>query len=440
MLDDTIYALSSGSGICAISLIRVSGNKVLHVIDKCFHKSDINPRHSYYATLYDLDNNPLDDVVFVYFKGPNSYTGEDLLEISCHGSPLIRQNIYLLLEKLGLRMANRGEFSQRAVMNNKMSLTQVEGVNDMIYGRTNNAIALGYKASHGQIDDILQPLYDQALQVDAHINVNIDFPEYDDIEVLTNEKILPIVNQLQIQLNKLIEVSKRTINILSGIKVAIVGKPNVGKSSLLNALLHENKAIVTDIEGTTRDIVEGEIVIDDLYIKLLDTAGIRESDSIVEKIGIDKSLQAIDDADCIIMVVSQALGIDDKDQYIMDKCKDKPLIIVNNKTDLIESDKYINISAANNDIDNLINALKDMYAYDLSTINDPTLTNARQLNAALSAYDSLLLVKQQLIEGLTLDLVDVELQNFISLLKEIGGQSYSETVLDRIFSSFCVGK
>lgn len=440
MFEDTIYALSSGNGICAISLIRISGDLVPMLLGQLFTKdhSSIEPNRAQFAHLKD-DNGIVDDVVFTYFKAPKTYTGEDLLEISCHGSPLIRQRIYVALQHLGCRLARNGEFSQRAVLNGKMSLSQAEGVNDMIHAKSQSALTMGYNAAQGSILRLIKPLYDQALQLQAHINVNIDYPEYEDIVQLTQETIEPQLIDLKDQLTHLIDVSKRNVNIVSGLKTVIVGKPNVGKSSLLNALLNENKAIVSDIAGTTRDVVEGDIMIDDLYLKLLDTAGIHESDAMIESLGIEKSKELIEQAQCVIMVVSKADGYDANDEAIFELIKDKDAIVVNNKKECAIDNRYINISAATNDIQPLIDAIK--HKYETGSIQyDQTLTNARQIDAASKALDSVTLMIDQCHNFIDIDLIELEMQNFVECLKDIGGQAIQEDLLDRIFSSFCVGK
>lgn len=440
MFNDTIYALSSGSGICAISLIRCSGDLCGHVLANLFSKdlSNCMPRKAYYAHAKD-DNGYIDDVVVTYFKGPNSYTGEDLLEISTHGSPLIRQRLYIALEQLGLRLARNGEFSQRAVLNGKMSLAQAEGVNDLIHAKSNTAYQVAYQAANGSIARIVEPIFDQALQLQAHINVNIDYPEYEDIEQLTQETILPQLIQLKQQLSDLIAISNRCLHIVQGVKTVIVGKPNVGKSSLLNALLNENKAIVTDIAGTTRDVVEGEIMVGDLYLKLLDTAGIREGGSMIEQMGIDKSKALIEQAQCVIMVVSKANGYDSDDTIIYDLVKDKDAIIVNNKCEQANDERLLNISAANGLIDPLLTAIKSKFEVG-GFAYDATLTNARQIGAASNALRSIELMINQCHAFEPIDLIELEMQNFVFSLKEIGGEAVQEDLLDRIFSSFCVGK
>lgn len=440
MFNDTIYALSSGSGICAISLIRCSGNLVPLLLEKLFTKdlSNVQPRKAIYAHAKD-EQGIIDDVVVTYFKAPATYTGEDLLEISTHGSPLIRQRLYVALQHLGLRLARNGEFSQRSVLNGKMTLAQAEGVNDMIHAKSNTAYQIAYQAANGSIARIVAPIYDAALQLQAHINVNIDYPEYEDIEQLTQSTILPQLIQLQSQLNQLIQVSNRCLNIVQGVKTVIVGKPNVGKSSLLNALLNENKAIVTDIAGTTRDVVEGEIMIGDLYLKLLDTAGIREGGSMIEQMGIEKSKELIEQAQCVIMVVAKANGYDNDDEIIYNLVKDKQAIIVNNKCEQVTDDRLLNISAATNHIQPLIHAIEDKFAnFDFDY--DATLTNARQISAANNALESLNIMIDQCNALVPIDLIELEMQNFVFSLKEIGGEAIQEDLLDRIFASFCVGK
>lgn len=441
MFDDTIYALSSGSGICAISLIRLSGPLVKTILKDGFTK-DLKDIAARVATMAHplLDGVIIDDVLITYFPGPNSYTGEDVLEISCHGSPLIRSKLYLWAQHHGARLARHGEFSQRAVLNGKMSLSQAEGINDMIHARNPSGLTIAYHSAHGSVDALVEPLYQKALLIQAHLNVNIDYPEYEDIEQLSHKTLLPMVESLHKQLNQLIITSNRVIPLMHGIKTAIVGKPNVGKSSLLNALLNEDKAIVSDIAGTTRDVVEGDIMVGSVQLHLLDTAGIREGAGTIESLGIEKSRALIDSSDLVIAVVAKADGITSDDQLILDLVKDHDPIIVNNKSELSASEDYINISAEHNHIEPLIQAIEQRFDTVDATMYDQTLTNTRQLALAAKANRLLVETIDGLNQEIPLDLIEINLGEIIALLAEIMGRSYSEDLLDTIFKNFCVGK
>ena len=441
MFDDTIYALSSGSGICAISLIRLSGDKVKTILKDGFTKdfSLITPRMAVMAHPV-LDGSTIDDVLITYFAAPNSYTGEDVLEISCHGSPLIRSKLYLWAQKHGARLARNGEFSERAVLNGKMSLSQAEGINDMIHAKNTSGLTIAYHSAHGSVDSLVEPLYEKALLIQAHLNVNIDYPEYEDIQQLSHDTLMPLVASLQQDIFRLIDVSSRVMPILSGINTAIVGKPNVGKSSLLNALLNEDKAIVSDIAGTTRDVVEGDIMVGSLPLHLLDTAGIREGAGTIEALGIEKSRALIASSDLVIALVCEADGLTSDDQLILDLVKDHDPIIVNNKAELKSSDTYINISAENNAIEPLVQAIQARFDTVDATLYDQTLTNTRQLSLAKQASDLLSETMHQLQMEEPLDLIEINLGEIIRLLAEIMGRNYSEDLLDTIFKNFCVGK
>ena len=441
MFDDTIYALSSGSGICAISLIRLSGPLVLSLLKDGFTKdlSMVQPRYATLAHPFCHDE-VIDDVVITYFKAPHSYTGEDLLEISCHGSPLIRAKIFMWAQAHGCRLARHGEFSERAVLNGKMTLSQAEGINDMIHARNASGLSIAYKSAHGSVQRLVEPLYEKALLIQAHLNVNIDYPEYEDIEQLNHQTLLPLVNDLTNALSNLISISNRVMPIMQGINTVIVGKPNVGKSSLLNALLHEDKAIVSDIAGTTRDVVEGDIMVGSLPLHLLDTAGIREGAGTIESLGIEKSRELIDKADLVIMMIAQADGYDENDAIIMDLVKNHDPLLVNNKAEIQSKAGWINISASLDHIDPLIEAIHDRFDTIDATLYDQTLTNTRQLDLAQRAYDGLVEIKAQLNDQLPLDLVELNLGEVIDHLANIMGRSYSEDLLDTIFANFCVGK
>lgn len=441
MFDDTIYALSSGSGICAISLIRLSGDRVQTILKDGFTKdlSLIPPRMAVMAHPV-LDGSTIDDVLITYFAAPNSYTGEDVLEISCHGSPLIRSKLYLWAQHHGGRLARNGEFSERAVLNGKMSLSQAEGINDMIHAKNASGLTIAYHSAHGSVDSLVEPLYEKALLIQAHLNVNIDYPEYEDIQQLSHDTLMPLVTSLHQDIVRLIDVSTRVMPIVSGINTAIVGKPNVGKSSLLNALLNEDKAIVSDIAGTTRDVVEGDIMVGSLPLHLLDTAGIREGAGTIEALGIEKSRALIASSDLVIALVCEADGLTSDDLLILDLVKDHDPIIVNNKAELKSSDTYINISAENNAIEPLVQAIQARFDTVDATLYDQTLTNTRQLSLAKQANDLLIETLQQLQMEEPLDLIEINLGEIIRLLAEIMGRNYSEDLLDTIFNNFCVGK
>ena len=441
MFDDTIYALSSGSGICAISLIRLSGPLVKTILKDGFTKDlrCITPRVATMAHPI-LDGQTIDDVLITYFPYPNSYTGEDVLEINCHGSPLIRSKLYLWAQQHGCRLARNGEFSQRAVINGKLSLSQAEGINDMIHAKNNSGLTIAYHSAHGSVDALVQPLYEKALLIQAHLNVNIDYPEYEDIQQLSHETLKPMVSSLHDTLIKLIHTSLRVMPLMQGINTVIVGKPNVGKSSLLNALLNEDKAIVSDIAGTTRDVVEGDIMVGSLQLHLLDTAGIREGAGTIESLGIEKSRALINKSDLVIVVLCEADGINQDDTMILDLVKDHDPIIVNNKAELKSSDIYINISAQQYQIDPLIHAIENRFDTVDATMYDQTLTNTRQLALAQQADALLVETIAALDEKIPLDLIEINLGQIITNLSEIMGRNYSDDLLDTIFKNFCVGK
>ena len=337
-------------------------------------------------------------------------------------------------------MARPGEFTERAFLNGKMDLAQAEAVNDLILASN----ALNARASvhslKGSITKLLAPLEEELTQIIAHIEVNIDYPEYDDVEVLTDEKILPMVRKWIKDIEKIIHEANTSVNIREGIKTVIVGKPNVGKSSLLNALLEEDKAIVTDIAGTTRDLVEGIVSVGGIPLRLIDTAGIHESKDKVEQIGIERSLKAMDEAELIIVVLDDSKELNEEDLEILEKTKDRNRIVVYNKKDLGEQSEGIHISASKLEIDELKEAIVKKYEEDLEIAQSDTLHNERQIGLALQAKEAMVEAKDALEAGYALDLVTIDLQKCWNALKEITGKVGREDLLDEIFSRFCLGK
>ena len=441
MFQDTIAAIATGDTMSAISVIRISGEDALAIAGKLMKRdfSDVRGYTLKYGTVYDKDE-PADEVLVSFFRTPRSYTGEDIVEINCHGGVYLTRKILRLVYGAGARPARPGEFTQRAFLNGKMDLSQAEGINDLIFARDEVNARSALHSLKGSVRDILEPLREELVQIIANIEVNIDYPEYEDVHVLTEQEIMPAVRKWQSDLHSLIQQAQDAVFIREGIDTVILGRPNVGKSSLLNALLEEDKAIVTDIAGTTRDIVEGTIRLDGVTLNLIDTAGIHETDDIVEKIGIERSLQALEKAELAIVVLDGSMELTDSDKDLLERTKDKTRIIVYNKKDLKEIPDAVSISAANKDVDALRKKILEIYDTQIIHARQDTLNNERQIGLALQAEEAMQDAQNALEEGMELDLVTIDLQRCYDALMEITGEYTKEGLLDEIFSRFCLGK
>ena len=438
---ETIIALATPPMKSALSVIRLSGDDVLDVVSKCCSKDlrNIKERTILYASIVDKEEK-IDDVILLVYKAPKSFTGEDSVEIISHGSPLIAKQIIEICMKNGARMATNGEFSSRAFMHNKIDLVQAEAINDVINATTKEAKNLNLLSLDGKTSALLIPIKTKLADLISLIEVNIDYPEYEDIEVANKEKVVDYATDLINRIDLLISDGEKAQIINEGVKVAIVGKPNVGKSSLLNAFLGEDRAIVTDIAGTTRDVVEGSANIDGVVLHLYDTAGIRESADKIESIGIEKSKKTIKDADVVIVVLDGSNEIDEEDQQILEYTKEYHPIVVYNKADLSSKDDRLSISALNNDIEPLVKRIKEVIGLDEKTFSKPALNNTRQIGLLRKAKESLLKAKQDAERNLTIDLVSVSLLEAYTAILEILGEANQLDLAREIFSRFCVGK
>jgi len=441
-LNDTIVALASGAVKSAISLIRVSGSDSFNLVDQIFtNKKEKEHQHIYYGYIVDGDEK-VDEVMAFYYKGPKSFTAEDMVEITCHGSMYIVSKILELLVSKGARMATPGEFSKRAFLFNRIDLVNAEAINDLINATSAQAAKLALSGLNGKTSEYVYKLSDKLLDVISQIEVNIDYPEYDDIEQLRYDTVLPSINEFLFDLDNVIKDTKKGQQIKNGINTVIVGKPNVGKSSLLNAMLHEDKAIVTDIAGTTRDLVEGHIDFEGLTLNLIDTAGIHHSDDFIENIGIEKSLKSLEKAELVLLILDGSKKLDEEDNKLLEITKDYPRIIVINKSDLGETIKVENacyVSSKNNDLKELELKLKEMFK-DLVYNNEPLLFNARQLGLLNEAKNHLLDAKAQATKGQVIDIISIDLKEAYQSILEILGKTNKDDLLDNIFSKFCLGK
>lgn len=441
MMNDTIAAIATANATGAVSIIRISGEEAILIASELINK-DLSKKEGYTITFGTVqeDNEVVDEVLVSIFRAPKSYTGEDVVEIGCHGGLFITRKILSLCLGKGARLARRGEFTERAFLNGKMDLSQAEGVNDLINATDEVNAKSAMHSLKGSVSKILKPLEEDLTQIISNIEVNIDYPEYDDVHQLTEDEILPKAKAWLNDIQKLIDEAKKAVNIRERIDTVILGRPNVGKSSLLNALLEEDKAIVTDIAGTTRDIVEGTVRLDGITLNLIDTAGIHESNDIVEKIGIDKSLQALEKAELVIVVIDGSEALTDEDHKLLEMTKNKNRIVVYNKNDKAIQHDGISISAINGDVEALTNAIKEKYEKELYLASSDTLNNERQIGLAIQAEQSMKNAIRTLEDGMELDLVTIDLENAWTSLKEITGKAGKEDLLDEIFSRFCLGK
>ncbi len=440
---ETIVALATAPLKSALAIIRVSGDDSFAIVSKCFSKdiTEIKERTLLFGNIINADK-VIDEVVLAIYKGPKSFTGEDLVEIICHGSVLIANEIIELLIKHGARLATNGEYSSRAFLNNKIDLIQAEAINDVINATTKEAKELSILSLKGKTSELIIPIKTRIADVLSLIEVNIDYPEYEDIEVANKEHIISLTDELVPVIDTLVKNGQQGLIIKEGIKVALVGKPNVGKSSLLNALLGESKAIVTDIAGTTRDVVEGEINLNGVVLHLLDTAGIRDSNDQIESIGVNKTKEVINKAELVILLLDASKELDIEDKEIMSLIENVPHIIVYNKADKLTSkdDKKLYISALNNDISPLKDEIYKVLGIKKEAFKTPSLNNVRQLGLLQACKEALLKAKEDANSDLPVDLISVSLMDAYNAILEILGEYNQRDISKEIFSRFCVGK
>ena len=441
-MKETIIALATPPLKSALAIIRMSGDDSFAIASKIFSKKldKIEKRDVFFGHISN-NNQRIDDVVLIAYKNPHSFTGEDSVEIICHGSMLIANQIIQALLANGARLATNGEFSQRAFLNGKIDLVQAEAINDVINAINDEAKNISLLSLKGDTSNIVLSIRNKIADILSLIEVNIDFPEYEDIEQANKDMIIHYVDEISSSVGNLLNEGEKAQIIRDGLKVAIVGKPNVGKSSLLNALLQEDKAIVTSIPGTTRDVVEGQVNLGGIPLILFDTAGIRETSDVIENIGINKSLKAIDEADLVLLLLDASGKVDDEDQQLLEKVKGHKHLIVYNKADLANKEEgHIYISAVNNDLDDLKKAIYRLFDINEGTFKTPALNNSRQLGLLTRAINELKKAREDALNDLSVDLVAVSIREAYNCLSEILGEDSSKDFSQEIFSRFCVGK
>ena len=450
-MNDTIAAISTSLGIGAISIVRMSGTDAIKIANKIFSKDLENVKsHTINYGFIKENGEVIDEVLISVMKAPHTYTTENIIEINCHGGITTTNKVLETLLKNGARLAEPGEFTKRAFLNGRIDLTKSEAVMDLLESKTETARKLAINSLQGTTAKLVDNFRDKIKQLISSIEVNIDYPEYYDIEVITLDKIKEETTKMKQELEHIIKESENSKIIKNGIDTLIIGRPNVGKSSILNKFLDEDKAIVTDIAGTTRDIVEGQVMLDNIILNIIDTAGIRETEDKVEKIGVEKSLSLIEQADLIIVVLNSNEKLTKEDLELLEKTKNKNTIVVLNKNDLerkieLEKLKEYNLVSTNTNnlegIDNLKDKIKEMFNLEqISTKDYNYLTNVRQISLAKNAYQKLIDVENALKENLPVDMIEIDLRDCFDILGEITGKTYSDEIIDNLFERFCVGK
>ncbi|MGO0987319.1 tRNA uridine-5-carboxymethylaminomethyl(34) synthesis GTPase MnmE [Clostridioides difficile] len=457
-IDDTIAAIATAPGEGGIGILRISGEKALKIAEEIFKSmsgksiKDYNKRTLIYGNIVDNEN-VIDEVLLAYMKGPNSYTGEDVIEINCHGGFISVKKILELILSKDVRLAEAGEFTKRAFLNGRIDLSQAEAVIDVIKAKTDIAHEVAQNQLEGSLSKKIRGLRDKVTEILAHVEVAIDYPE-EDIEHITYQTLKDKTGGLKNEIKKLYDTAESGKILREGLKTVIVGKPNVGKSSLLNSILGENRAIVTDIPGTTRDVIEEFVNIKGIPLKIVDTAGIRDTDDIVEKIGVEKSKESFTSADLIIMVLDASRKLSEEDIEILKKLKDKQTIVLLNKNDLkqeieeekilkyVENNSIIRISALQQEgIEELQDKIESMvYKGSIKNNSSLVVTNSRHKDALGKAYKSATDALIALEQSMPFDFVEVDLKNIWDYLGYINGDTVTEDLLDNIFHNFCIGK
>jgi tRNA modification GTPase len=444
---ETITAIATAHGVSSISIIRVSGNDALEIANKLSHREEIRPRHAYLTSLYNRHDELIDQAILLYFKAPYSFTGEDIIEFQCHGGMIVAQEVLDTILSMGVRLAEPGEFSKRAFLNGKIDLTEAEAISKLIEAKSVDAAKILARQMKGELKAFVEESREALLRSLAYSEVMIDYAEED----IPDDIMRSIVSQLEglvEQIERIVDASHRRRGLIEGFKVAIIGKPNVGKSSLLNALLSYERAIVSDIAGTTRDTIEEQVRIGSHIIRLVDTAGIRESEDTIEKIGIERSMSSVEDADIIIALFDGSRSFDKEDEKILSivtNVREKHVIVAVNKSDLpsklqrerLEGFDPIEVSAKKG-FKKLTDALEKLLDF-IGEGDDLMLISARQIEAVEKAKRSILEAKEPLVAG-ELEFFSYHLQEAVKAISSISKPYDSEEILDKMFGEFCLGK
>lgn len=450
-MNDTICAISTALGVGAISIIRVSGDEAIDIVNKIFDK-DLTKKESHTINYGHIVYNGeiIDEVMVSIMKSPKTFTKEDIVEINSHGGVAVTNKVLEILLLEGARLAEPGEFTKRAFLNGRIDLVEAESIMDLIESKTETSRKLAISGMEGKVSKLVKNIIDNLVKVNANIEVNIDYPEYEDIEIVTKEKIEEMSKYINKELTKLLNESENGKLIKDGINTLILGRPNVGKSSILNKLIEEEKAIVTSVAGTTRDIVEGQIRVNGILLNIIDTAGVRETEDIVEKIGVEKSLSLVNDADLIILVFNNNEKLTDEDKKLLEYTKEKKRIIVINKIDLennldinnLKNERIVKVSALKDSgIENLKNEINEMFNLEEINLGDFTyLSNSRQISLVKKAVEISKNLEDALNNDVPIDLLEIDIKEICEILGEIIGESYDDKLIDTLFSNFCLGK
>lgn len=453
-MNDTICAIATSQGIGAIAIIRVSGEESISIVNSIFKGKDLTKVDSHtinYGHIVDKDE-VIDEVLVSVMKKPKTFTTEDVVEINTHGGIAPTNRVLELLLEKGCRLAEPGEFTKRAFLNGRIDLLEAEAVMDMIDAKTETQRKMAANQIDGKTSSLINELRSDMVQIISNINVNIDYPEYDDVDIITNDILIPKITKLKDKIKKILKESENGKIIKEGIKTSIVGRPNVGKSSLLNALLQEDKAIVTNIAGTTRDIVEGQIIINGILLNMIDTAGIRDTEDIIEAIGVEKSLKIMEQADLILFMINNNEELTQDILDLLNKIKEKKYIVLINKMDLeskidrkklnVDLNKIVELSITE---DKGINELKEKIV-ELFNINeietkDPTyLSNSRSISILKKCLNRIEEIEESLKNNMPIDMIELDIKSIWEELGTINGSTYEEELLDEMFKRFCLGK
>ena len=451
---DTITAIATPLGEGAIGIVRISGTEAVAIANRIFQGKNLETVDSHtlnYGHILDPDKDEiLDEVMVGVMRAPRTFTREDVIEINTHGGIAVTNEILQLILRQGARMAEPGEFTKRAFLNGRVDLTQAEAIMDIIRAKTDKAMNIAVKQLDGSLKDLIDNTRQEILNTLAQVEVNIDYPEYDDVEEMTTALLREKTQEFQTLLENLLRTARRGKILREGLSTAIIGRPNVGKSSLLNNLLREDKAIVTDIAGTTRDVIEEYVNIKGVPLKLIDTAGIRETDDIVEKIGVERSRQALAEADLILLVLNASEKLTDQDRALLALSDMTRRIVLLNKTDLKEEieaeelpEDVIRISVLENqNIDQIEERINQLFFDNAGIVEqDATyLSNSRHISLIEQAFQSLQAVNEGLEFGMPVDLLQVDLTRTWQILGEITGDAAPDELITQLFSQFCLGK
>ena len=453
-MNDTICAIATAQGVGAISIIRVSGEESTKIVNKIFQGKDLTKVESHTINYgHIIDNNEvIDEVLVSVMKSPKTFTTEDIVEINTHGGIAPTNRTLELLLESGCRLAEPGEFTKRAFLNGRIDLLEAEAVMDMIDAKTEKQRKMAVNQIDGKTSSLINELRNNMIQIISNINVNIDYPEYDDVDIITNDLLIPKITKLKEKIIKILKESENGKIIKEGIKATIIGRPNVGKSSLLNALLQEDKAIVTNIAGTTRDIVEGQISINGILLNMIDTAGIRKTEDLIEAIGVEKSLKLMEEADLILFMLNNNEEISEDILELINKIEKKKYLVLINKKDLetkldvkklnIPRNRIVELSIINNEgIESVKEKIIEMFNINELETKDPTyLSNSRSISILKRCLKSIEDIEKSLNNNVPIDIIEMDIKNIWEELGTINGTSYEDELLDEMFSRFCLGK